>query len=119
MSPMARRVAVLGAGSWGTALAMLLQRQGVPTVLWGRDPDAIAAMRESGQNRRYLPDLPLPEGLELSSDLEAAAELLPAGTPLAVITGPSFAQEVARGLPTAVTVHSDTAPFAAEVAQLL
>ena len=84
---MARRVAVLGAGSWGTALAMLLQRQGVPTLLWGRDPDAIAAMRESGQNRRYLPDLPLPDGLELSSDLEAAA----ASAELLLLVTPSHA----------------------------
>jgi glycerol-3-phosphate dehydrogenase (NAD(P)+) len=167
----APRIAVLGAGSWGTALAILLARHGTQTVLWGRDRDAIHAMAATRRNARYLPDAEFPPELALGADLaeavataelllpvtpshafadvlrqaaahvapsvgvawatkgfdpasgrflhEVAQELLPPGTPLAVITGPSFAKEVAAGLPTAVTVHSERAEFAARVAQLL
>ena len=164
-------VAVLGAGSWGTALAVQAARNGLSTVLWGRDAAAIAQMRETHRNARYLPDLPLPESLRFSDDLaatveaadlvlvvvpshafpeivrelaphrkadagvawatkgfepgsgrflhEVAEEVLGAGTPLAVVTGPSFAREVAQGLPTAVTVHSENESFAQRVAEAL
>ena len=163
-------VAVLGAGSWGTALAAVLARNGVPTTLWGRDPDAIARMAATRRNARYLPDLELPSTLALSADLaatvraanvvlivtpshafagllddiaphfpqgaglawatkgfdppsgrflhEIAAQRLP-DAPTAIVTGPTFAREVAQGLPTAVTVHSATADFAQAVANLL
>jgi glycerol-3-phosphate dehydrogenase (NAD(P)+) len=166
-----RLVAVLGAGSWGTALAVQAARNGLPTVLWGRDAAAMDAMRASHRNARYLPDLPLPDSLQFSADLaatvaaadlvlvvvpshafpeivrelaphrrpgagvawatkgfepgsgrflhEVAEEALGAGTPLAVVTGPSFAREVAQGLPTAVTVHSDDEAFAQLVADTL
>ena len=164
-------LAVLGAGSWGTALAALTARNGVPTRLWGRDAAALAAMAERGQNRRYLPDIQLPAELRYESDLaaavrgagivlivvpshafasmldelaplldagagvawatkgfepgsgrflhEVAEEVLGAGVPLAVVTGPSFAKEVAQGLPTALTVHSQDADFAQSVADAL
>ena len=62
-------VAVLGAGSWGTALAALLARNDVPTRLWGRDADALAAMAASRRNLRYLPDLDLPTELTYEADL--------------------------------------------------
>jgi glycerol-3-phosphate dehydrogenase (NAD(P)+) len=164
-------VAVLGAGSWGTALASLLARHEYPTVLWGRDAGQLAAIDASHENRRYLPGVPLPESLAATSDLaaavasaewilvvtpshafpdtlralaplrrpgagvawatkgfepgsgrflhEVAAELLGPDVPLAVVTGPSFAKEVAQGLPTAVTVHSDDDDFAQAVADAL
>jgi glycerol-3-phosphate dehydrogenase (NAD(P)+) len=163
-------LAVLGAGSWGTALAALTARNGVPTRLWGRDAAALAAMAETGQNRRYLPDIQLPAELHYESDLAAAvrgagivlvvvpshafasmldelAPLLDAGAGVAwatkgfepgtgrflhelvdeklpgraaaVITGPSFAKEVALGLPSAVTVHSDDEAFAQQLASML
>jgi len=163
-------VAVLGAGSWGTALAAVLARNGVPTTLWGRDAQAMARMADTRRNARYLPDLELPAALTLSADLigtvrtanvvlivtpshafaglldmiaphfpagaglawatkgfdppsgrflhEIAAERLPAA-PAAIVTGPSFAREVAQGLPTAVTVHSADADFAQRIADLL
>lgn len=163
-------VAVLGAGSWGTALAAVLARNGVPTTLWGRDQDAVARMATTRRNARYLPELELPSTLALSADLaatvrtanvvlivtpshafagllddiaphfpqgaglawatkgfdppsgrflhEIAAQRLP-DAPTAIVTGPSFAREVAQGLPTAVTVHSATADFAQAVANLL
>ena len=56
------RLAVLGAGSWGTALAVQAARNGLSTVLWGRDAAAIATMRAERRNVRYLPDLPLARG---------------------------------------------------------
>jgi glycerol-3-phosphate dehydrogenase (NAD(P)+) len=163
-------VAVLGAGSWGTALAAVLARNGAAVTLWGRDPVAIAQMAVTRRNARYLPELELPRELGLSADLgasvrsarvvlvvtpshafgdllkriapdfaadaglawatkgfdpdsgrflhELAAEHLPAA-PAAIVTGPSFAREVAQGLPTAVTVHSATPAFAQDVAELL
>jgi len=163
-------VAVLGAGSWGTALAVQLARNGVPTTLWGRTPQAVVEMAATRRNARYLPDLDFPEPLQLSAMIEptvrdagtvlvavpshAFGELLdtiapwvaphagiawatkgfdPAsghflhqlvgerlpGHAAAVVTGPSFAREVAIGLPTALTVHSADTAFAQDVAQKL
>jgi len=163
-------VAVLGSGSWGTALAAVLARNGAPTTLWGRDPAAVALIAATRRNARYLPELELPAQLNVSADLaasvsaadvvlivtpshafagllgraaphfraaaglawatkgfdppsgrflhEIAAEQLP-NTPAAIVTGPSFAREVAQGLPTAVTVHSTAPAFAQRVAELL
>ena len=164
-------VAVLGAGSWGTALAALIARHGHPAILWGRDAATLAAIDGRHENPRYLPGIQLPATLRATPDLatamagsdlvlvvvpshafaetlhalaplrpahagvawatkgfepgsgrflhEVADELLPASVPLAVVTGPSFAKEVAAGLPTALTVHSDTADFAQQVADAL
>lgn len=163
-------IAVLGAGSWGTALAALLARNGAATRLWGRDPAALAQMAERGFNTRYLPEIALPFELQYEADLgqalrgahivllvvpshafaamlEDIAPLLDAGTLVAwatkgfepgtgrflhelveerlpghgaaVVTGPSFAREVAAGLPGAVTVHSDDPVFAQQLASLL
>jgi glycerol-3-phosphate dehydrogenase (NAD(P)+) len=171
-SPQAKpALAVLGAGSWGTALAALAARHGHPTVLWGRDAATVAAIAERHENPRYLPGTVLPEALTATTDLatalrgcdlvlvvvpshafadtlrqlaplrpahagvawatkgfepgsgrflhEVAGEILPADVPLAVVTGPSFAKEVANDLPTALTVHSDSAEFAQAVAGVL
>ncbi|HEX5354361.1 MAG TPA: NAD(P)H-dependent glycerol-3-phosphate dehydrogenase [Rhodanobacteraceae bacterium] len=163
-------VAVLGAGSWGTALAALLCGNGIATRLWGRDASALAQIAASHRNQRYLPDVQLPAALACVPDLAGAlrdvdfalvavpsnafrqmlmqaAPLLQAGagyawatkgfepgtgrflhelvaeclpdTPAAVVTGPSFAREVAAGMPTAVTVHSADDGFAHRVAQML
>jgi glycerol-3-phosphate dehydrogenase (NAD(P)+) len=166
----AKKIAVLGAGSWGTALAALLARHGFPTVLWGRDAAVVEAIGQRHENPRYLPQIPLPATLQATTDLaaavhgadwilvvvpshaftetlrqlaplrppqagvawatkgfepgsgrflhEAAQEILGEGVPLAVVTGPSFAKEVALDLPTAVTVHGDAA-FAQQVADAM
>jgi glycerol-3-phosphate dehydrogenase (NAD(P)+) len=171
MSAAKPAIAVLGAGSWGTALAALLARHDYPTRIWGRDPAQIALIEQEHENRRYLPGLRLPDALHASTDLaatvasadlvlvvtpshafnetlyalaphrrpnagvawatkgfepgsgrflhEVAAEVLGPTVPLAVVTGPSFAKEVAQGLPTAVTVHSDDEDFAQQVAEAL
>jgi glycerol-3-phosphate dehydrogenase (NAD(P)+) len=163
-------LAVLGAGSWGTALAALAARNQVPTRLWGRDAAALGAMAQTHRNQRYLPGIELPATLGYEPDLATAvrgagivllvvpshafaamledvAPLLDEGTaiawatkgfepgtgrflhelvadrfpgrPAAVVTGPSFAREVAAGMPSAVTVHSDDDAFAHELATLL
>lgn len=62
-------IAVLGAGSWGTALAIQLARKGNPTVLWGRDPGHLAELVRDRRNQRYLPDAGFPEALQLEPDL--------------------------------------------------
>lgn len=168
--PSQAAVAVLGAGSWGTALAILLCRNGHRVRLWGHEVEQIAALRRDGENRLFLPGVPLPHEMGVTDALDEAlagasdclivvpshafghvvaqtAQRLPESTgvawatkgldpasgellhavahqvlgarPLAVVSGPSFAQEVAHGLPTAVTVASDHAAFAERVALLL
>ena len=153
-----REVAVLGAGSWGTALAVHLSRTGHAVRLWGRDPALVAAMAGDRVNAAYLPDVVLPETMAITGDAGAAvagaacvvvavpthgvrevvraaapwmtdgatavsvvkgleqgtlfrvSEILtqecPPATRVAVLSGPSFAHDLARQLPTAVSVAS-------------
>lgn len=156
-------LAVLGAGAWGTALAAVLAaRHGV--TLWARDGAQARALAAERVNRRYLPEIALPEALRVEADFDRAlsgAELLVAATPVAgmrdllgrlkggtvplvwlckgfeqesaalpheivaasgirapsgALSGPSFALEVARGLPCALTLASADAAFAARAA---
>lgn len=152
-------IAVLGAGSWGTALALLLARNGLPVFLWGHDAARMATMSHERKNSRYLPDFPFPDNLYIRSDLpelidevkrvlivvpshvfrttleavkpnlqpdavvlwatkgleqgsqallsEVADEVLSTGQATAVLSGPTFAEEVARDLPTALTIASN------------
>ena len=72
MSSPTVRVAVLGAGSWGTALASLIARHGHPTILWGRDAAVAEAIDRRHENPRYLPGIPLPASLRATTDLAAA-----------------------------------------------
>lgn len=65
-------IAVLGAGSWGTALAIQLARSGRRVLLWGRDADVQAAMQASRENARYLPGAPFPGSLEIVTTLAEA-----------------------------------------------
>ncbi|HEX4241464.1 MAG TPA: NAD(P)H-dependent glycerol-3-phosphate dehydrogenase [Steroidobacteraceae bacterium] len=65
-------MAVIGAGSWGTALAIQLAREGHPTELWGRDREQLIAMRKARQNARYLPDAEFPVSLTVCTQLEEA-----------------------------------------------
>lgn len=162
-------VAVLGSGSWGTALAVHLARTGHPTILWGIETDELNAMARERVNRRYLPGVALPDGLEIEHDFERAAaqaqllllvvpshafrevllrvqrvllpaqrvawatkgfeletgklphdvalEVLGAGVPTAVLSGPTFATEVGAGLPTAITVASRDEDYALALAR--
>src|SRR5437588_12124163 len=69
----AMRLAVIGAGNWGTTLAVIYARLGHDVVLWDRNPERVRAMHESRENARYLQGVPLPEALRVTSDLAAAA----------------------------------------------
>ena len=163
--------AVLGAGSWGTALAMQLARTGCGVVLWDWDREHIDAIATARCNERHLPDYPLPEDMQVEPDLERAVRSadeilivvpshafagllsqirpwlkpgqgiawackgLEPGTgrflhepaealfgnerPLAVVTGPSFAKEVAANLPTAVTVAGPDPDYCERIAHAL
>jgi glycerol-3-phosphate dehydrogenase (NAD(P)+) len=65
---------VLGAGSWGTALAIQLARVALPTLLWGRDASHLAELQRDRRNARYLPDAPFPGQLRIEPDLKAALQ---------------------------------------------
>ena len=162
-------ITVIGAGAWGTALAISLAANHRVT-LWARDAAQVEEMLTSRRNQRYLPDISLPANLELSSDLpvalataelaiiavptaalrstlqklglaprsfgvvwvckgfeaetsllphQVAAEVLPEIFKRGALSGPSFAQEVAQGLPTALTLASSDQEFARNTAQAL
>ncbi len=162
---------MLGAGSWGTALAVQFARAGRPVKLWGRDAAQLERMARERENTRYLPGIRLPDNLEIESDLAAALagardillavpsgalretltrirplmqdgervawatkgfeletgrlphevvrEVLGEDHALAVLSGPTFAREVAEGLPTALTIASNDEQFAADLARAL
>ena len=162
-------IAVLGAGSWGTALAIHFARTGKPTRLWGRDRNRVATIRAERTNVRYLPGARFPDALTVCAELAEAltgaadvllvvpsqglrallAEVAPLLAPdqrlawatkgfesqseklphqvarevlgpersIAVLSGPTFAREVGVGLPTAMTVASPDARFAAALAR--
>ena len=154
MSSPLRSIGVIGGGAWGTALAQVAARAGREVVLWAREPEVVAAIRDAGENTPFLPDVPLDPAIRATGDpadlagidawlavapaqhlratldafapyarpsipvvlcakgveagalklmTEVLAETLPDARP-AVLSGPSFAGEVARGLPTAVTL---------------
>jgi glycerol-3-phosphate dehydrogenase (NAD(P)+) len=162
---------VIGAGAWGTALAIAIARNGHKVLLWGRDTQQLTAMQATLTNERYLPGLAFPDSLEVCIDFElalksakhilvsvpstafsemllkikpliadgtplswatkgltpesgrflydTAEEILGESHPLAVISGPSFAAEVAKDLPTAITVASPNADFNQALASAL
>ena len=164
-------VTVLGAGSYGTALAICLARNGTPTLLWGRDTHQLSDMAAGRQNQRYLPDIPLPDSLLIEPDLtkaiaasrdilvvvpshafkgmletiapmltpsqriiwatkglepgtgrllkDVAQDVLGEGYPLAVLSGPTFAKEMAAGLPTAISLSSTDDAFINDMAAKL
>ena len=66
------RVAMIGAGSWGTALALVLARKNIQVALWDRDADHIANLARDRENKRHQPDHPFPESLQVTGDLAAA-----------------------------------------------
>jgi len=87
MNRRAEPMTVIGAGSWGTALAILLAREGHLTQLWSRDAAQLDAMRSARRNVRYLPDASFPESLQVAADLAQALE----GARDALIAVPSHA----------------------------
>lgn len=66
------KIAVLGAGAWGTTLADMLAKKGVETVLWAREPEVVAAINETRENPTFLPGVTLSDALQAESDPETA-----------------------------------------------
>lgn len=143
-------VGVIGAGAWGTALALAAAQAGRPVVLWARESEVVSQIRDARENPRFLPGVALPPAIAATGNIEEAAACdallvvvpaqhlratlpdMPRGKPLvlcakgieratgkllteilaesapdcvpAILSGPSFARDVARGLPTAVTI---------------
>ncbi len=90
-------VAVLGAGSWGTALAIQFARSGRPVRLWGRNPERLAAMAAKRCNERYLPSAPFPPSLQVEPDLHAA--LAGARDVLVVVPSPALRELLTQLVP--------------------
>lgn len=168
---MKNSVTVLGAGSYGTALAFCLARNKVPTYLWGRDKTQMESMAATRSNNRYLPGFEFPRSLSIETDLaiavsrsqdilvvtpshafnqmlhqikplltsnhrliwatkglepktgrllqDVANEILGDDTSMAVLSGPTFAKEMAMGLPTAISLSSTSENLASEFANKL
>ncbi|MFT2092577.1 NAD(P)H-dependent glycerol-3-phosphate dehydrogenase [Paraglaciecola sp. 2405UD69-4] len=164
-------VCVLGAGSYGTALAFCLSRNEVSTTLWGRDKEQVCTMLETRTNEKYLPGFTFPASLQIEADLqkaiassldilvvvpsnafaetlrtikpfltpehriiwatkglepetgrllqEVAVEILGEDLPFAALSGPTFAKEMAAGLPTAISLSSTDDKLATEFADKL
>lgn len=162
---------VIGAGSYGTALAITLARNGHRVVLWGHNPAHIQALEVARCNQAFLPDVPFPDSLQLETNLakalaasrnvlvvvpshvfgdvlrqlkpylradarivwatkgleaetgrllqDVAREALGATIPLAVVSGPTFAKELAAGMPTAIALASTDSEFADDLQRLL
>ena len=70
-----REIGVLGAGSWGTALAIQAARAGCTVKLWARDASLAERMRGERENAKYLPGASLPESIEITSDLGSLCDL--------------------------------------------
>ncbi len=163
-----KTVAILGAGSWGTAMAIHLSRIGHQVLLWGHNPKHIDLMAQRRINTVYLPAAPFPEQLTPCADLNyclaqaeyvivavpshafahliqqikkpvqglawltkgidpnshqllssVVAQYFGASYPVAVLSGPSFAKEVAQSLPTALTLASNDNNFQQQIHQLV
>ena len=164
-----KRVGVVGAGAWGTALAITAARAGSDVTLWAREPEVVASINGRGVNEMFLPGVKLPDTVHAINDLEAilsqdallmvapaqyvgstCEELASAGlddslpmvicskgieqdslklmsevvaehfpNPLAILSGPTFAIEVAKGLPASVTLACSDIAFGEKIAQLV
>lgn len=161
-------ISILGAGSWGTAVAIHIASAGIPVVLWGRNPEHVREMQASRCNTRFLPDVKFPETLKPIADFDEAvqqaeriliavpshafmdilarlqkpkqglswltkgldpltnhflsdkvAALWGETFPISLISGPSFAGEVARGLPTALVLAGNDASHLKSIHALL
>lgn len=168
---MSKKIALLGAGSWGTALAILAARNGCQVLLWGHDPEHIATLARDRENKHYLSGLVFPEQIEVTANLaeiadfsdvilvcspshafksvllqlqthlknpvsiawaskgfnpengsllhEVVAELFGKDNPAAILSGPTFAKEVAADLPTAFTIAANQTEFAKQLTTML
>ncbi len=163
-----QRICILGAGSWGTALAIQAARNNHDTILWGHNADHVSALRQERTNSRYLPGIILPDNLTVTDTLKTAVQFsdivllavpshafvttlikikahlnpntsiawatkglshdngsflhhsvisqLGEKIPMAILSGPTFAMEVANGLPSAITIASEQPECATKLA---
>ncbi|WP_119679306.1 NAD(P)H-dependent glycerol-3-phosphate dehydrogenase [Indioceanicola profundi] len=164
-----QRIGVIGAGAWGTALAMAAARSGREVTLWAREAEVVESIASRRENTAFLPGIPLEPSIRATGELAEAADadalllVTPAqhlragcralkphlkpgvpvvicakgieldtgslmtdavaaelpGTPVAVLSGPTFAAEVARGLPTAVTLACADEPVGRALVEAL
>ncbi len=167
---MSSAICVLGAGSWGTALAIQAARNGCNTLLWGHNPEHIKNLEKDKENRRYLPGIMFPKSLQVTDNLEQASmfsplilisvpshafkdtllkikpfitdnnkiawatkgfnpedgsllhsvveQILGKQIETAALSGPTFAREVADGLPAAITIASTSVPFSTQLTDI-
>lgn len=156
-------IGIIGAGSWGTALAILAARKGCQTLLWGHNPEHVRRLQYDRENQRYLPRVTFPDCLSVTANLgevasfsqtllisvpshafketlltlkplvqeqvqiawatkgfnpddgallhEVVANLFGPQIPAAILSGPTFAREVAADLPTAITIAANQSEF--------
>ena len=168
---MSCHLCILGAGSWGTALALQAARNGCDTILWGHNPQHISQIQHDNENTRYLAGFAFPANLVATSNLQLAIqnssvillvvpshafkstllaikpllrdgqaiawatkgfdhdrgallsdisnEVLGTQIETAILSGPTFAKEVAVGLPTALTIASQSESLASTLTQIL
>ncbi len=164
-----KKVSVVGAGAWGTALAVTAARASSEVTLWAREPEVVASINEQQENKMFLPGIKLPDTIHAVNDLgamlaqDALLMVVPAqyvrGTceqlasagleasrpivicskgieqqhlklmsevvaehfpnPLAILSGPTFAVEVARGLPASVTLACGNLELGRKLARLV
>ena len=164
-----KRVGVVGAGAWGTALAITAARAGSEVTLWAREPEVVASINGRQENEMFLPGIKLPESVHAVNDLEAILAqdallmVVPAqyvgitceglssaglddsfpivicskgieqdslklmsevvaehfSNPLAILSGPTFAIDVAKGLPASVTLACGDAALGEKITQLV
>ena len=156
-------VGEIGAGAFGTALASVMRSGGADVTLWGRDAAQVEAMQTDRQNARYLPDVALPDGLNVTTELAAVSQadvvlmVLPAqrlrgflaesgfatnapvvlcakgiegetgllqtqvfsGGQTAVLSGPGFATEMTKGMPTALSIACADAALGSKLQETL
>jgi len=168
---MSQKITLLGAGSWGTALALLLAKNNCEVLLWGHDENEITGLKKNREHQQLLPGFILPEHISLTTDLDVAAsfseiillavpshafastlvnlkaaqqseaikiawvtkglnpqdgrllhqvvaDIFTPETPAAILSGPTFAREVAQSLPTAITIASNQSAFANKLAEI-
>ena len=164
-------LSVIGAGSYGTALAIAVASKGFKVTLWGRNAKSVETMAQKRQNERYLPGISFPQSLVLTASLEecvkasptllvvvpsstfasviknivpfltkehrlawatkgievgsgellstVASRIVPEDLPLAALSGPTFAKELALGMPTAIAVAGNNSEFSSQLCEIM
>ena len=164
-------LSVIGAGSYGTALAIAVASKGFKVTLWGRNAKSVETMAQKRQNERYLPGISFPQSLVLTASLEecvkaspnllvvvpsstfasviknivpfltkehrlawatkgievgsgellstVASRIVPENLPLAALSGPTFAKELALGMPTAIAVAGNNPDFSSQLCEIM